>query len=183
MTLVPVTTAEPILPLDDIKAHLRITQDDLDPVLIGLNEAAADWLETYTGRPPRTRVYDLVLDAFPCFEIELPRLPVTGITAASFTYVDSGGTVTQVPSSVYTTDFESTPARVHLAYSQSWPFTRCQPRAVRLRFTCGYANMDSLPEPLRQAMLFWLQAHLDGDTDQKLMSVAQTLAWPYRLFQ
>lgn len=184
MPLILVTAADQLLPLDDIKAHCRITQDDLDPQLLALAEAAADWVEGYTGRPPRAHVYDLVLDCFPAFCIELPRAPLLGVTAASFTYVDSGGVVTQVPTGVYTTDTDSTPPRVHLAYNQSWPLTRVQPRAVRLRFTAGYETIDDLPERMRQASLLFIQNGIDhGGTDEKLTKAAEALLWPLRLFQ
>ena len=184
MTLVVVTDAEQLIPLDDIKQHCRITEDDLDTQLISLAEAAADWVEEYTGRPARAKVYDLILDAFLGCEIEFPRAPLISLTAASCTYVSDAGVVTQIPTATYTTDIESIPGRVYLAYNQSWPLTRYQPKAVRWRFTAGYESIDDLPEKMRQACLLHIQNALDhGGADEKLEKAAQALVWPLRIFQ
>lgn len=183
MALVLVTDAAQLLPLDEIKHHCRITADDLDQQLTGLAEAAAEWIETYTGRVPRSRVYDLVLDRFPSSRIELPRAPLVSVTAASCTYVTDGGTVTQIPTTVYVTDTESLPGSVYLGYAQFWPLARYQPRAVRVRFTAGYATIDLLPEPLRQASLLHIQNHLDSaGGDEKMTKAAEMLAWPWRIW-
>lgn len=184
MALILVTDAPQMLLLDDIKQHCRITATDLDQQLIGLAESAADWIEEYTGRPARARVYDLILDGFPSFCIDIPRAPLISLTAASCTYVSDAGAVTQIPTTVYTTDTESVPGAVYTAYNQSWPLARSQPKAVRIRFTAGYSSIDTLPETLRQASLLHIQNYLDfGGTDEKLTKAAQMLAWPMRVFQ
>lgn len=184
MAVILVADAPQMLLLDDIKQHCRITATDLDQQLIGLAESAADWIEDYTGRPARARVYDLIMDCFPSFVFELPRAPLISLTAASCTYVSDAGVITQIPTTVYTIDTESIPGVVYTAYNQSWPLARTQPKAVRLRFTAGYTSIDTLPETMRQACLLHIQNHLDsGGTDEKLTKAAQMLAWPLRIFQ
>ncbi len=180
MTTVLVTAPEPALTLAQAKDHLRITHTDQDALLTALIPAAVEWCENYTQRALMRQTWDLVLDNFSAC-IEIPKPPLISVTAANFTYVDSGGATTQVPEARYTVDTDSTPGRVYLAYSQSWPDIRIQPRAVRLRFLAGYTDVDAIPANLMKAMLLVVESMYDGDEQGKLVKTAELLAFPYRV--
>lgn len=150
LTLVTAPAVEPIT-LDDAKRHLRVDESDEDGHILALISAARAYAENFTRRALITQTWDATFDGFPrVFSIERP--PLQSVTAASFTY-DLNGTMTQVPTAVYTVDTDSEPARVYESYGQSWPTPRIIQNAVRMRFVAGYGDSpEDVPEPIRHAI-------------------------------
>jgi uncharacterized phiE125 gp8 family phage protein len=134
--------AEPVH-LSDMKNHLKVdssmTEDDA--LILAQTAAARDVIETATGaNVRRNRVmvattFDLTLEYFPCSSyIEVPRIPLVSVT--SITYVDTSGTTQTLSTSVYSVN--TAEGRIHLAYGQSWPATRCgYEDRVTVRFIAG----------------------------------------------
>ena len=109
-----------------------------------LIRSAGLWVESYTGRALRTQTRELALDAWPCDPIELPGTPVQSIT--SITYTDPDGADQTLSLSAVQLDSYAYAHRVALAYGASWPSTRAQMNAIRIRYVCGYGNADAGPE-------------------------------------
>lgn len=178
-SLVTAPAKEP-LTLEEVKGHLRLTHGDHDTLLGALIQGAREWAEAFTHRALITQTWDLYLDGFPSV-IEVQKPPLQSVTAASFTYVDSDGDTTQVPTSVYTVDTDATPGRVYPAYNQVWPVPRDQPKAVVMRFVAGYGDDEGdVPEPLRTAMKLHVENLYDhSGASEELMKAAERLAMPY----
>ena len=107
--------------LDEAKAQCRIINADSDARLTGFIKAATAHVETTLGISLSERTYRLTLDAF-TDAIELPRGPVTEVTALQ--YVDADGVTQTVQTSDYSTDLISTPRQWLVRNSgASWPTT------------------------------------------------------------
>jgi uncharacterized phiE125 gp8 family phage protein len=142
--------AAELVTLAQLKAHLRIEAEDAsqDPDIAAYYAAALGALDGYSGtlgRALASQTWTLYLDRFPrggsansvLNGIRLPLPPL--ISVGSIAYVDSAG-VTQTL--VADTDYQvlaGERAEIRPAYGKTWPSTRCQPRAVTIAFTCGFA--------------------------------------------
>jgi len=141
-----------------VKAHSRIEIDDEDPQVDLYIRAAREraenaecWIQLVGA------TWELRLDAFPsCGPILLPRPPL--IEMISIKYVDTDGALQTlsdssvspaVTSSVFTVDEKSPthpePGEIHLAYGKSWPSTRAEHNAVRVRYRAGFAEASGSP--------------------------------------
>lgn len=140
--------AEP-LSLEEVRAHLRLSDTDEDSLLAGLIRTARAHLERTTGLITISRPLRLIADQFPCRGvIRLTRGPVTAITAATV-YDERGSAKTLDLSGI---GFErGPPGRV--VFAQVPPPGRTV-NGFELDFTAGFgASGAEVPEPLRQAML------------------------------
>lgn len=168
-------TAEP-LTLADVRPHLRIDDDDTsqDATLNILISAARRYAETYTGRALMPQHWCAVGDSFPgCalppvpglsyayraviahpadeLVIKLLRGPVTAID--SIVYVDTSGAPQTLDPATYIFDPSDLVQRIAPAYGSVWPMARAQLAAVKITFSCGYANAASVPPTIRNWML------------------------------
>lgn len=158
MSLILITgpTAEPVT-VDEVKLDLRRTDTALDTLLAGLITAAREQCEHILGRALMPQTWERVLDAFPGSEeaIELGMPPVTAIT--SVTYIDADGNSQVLASSAYTLDADNKlPGWLLPARGTTWPATMDTANAVRVRFTCGWANAAAVPESVKT----WIRAHV-----------------------
>jgi uncharacterized phiE125 gp8 family phage protein len=147
-------TDEP-LTLEEVKLHLRLDETDVteDALLNDLILAAREAVEARINRALMTQTIQLVLDGWPCEGIELPRPPLQSLT--SITYTDYLGTAAIVPAASYFLDDENSPARVQLAYGQTWPQVSLRSSgAIVVEFVAGYGDESTdVPQSLLQAML------------------------------
>lgn len=158
--------AEPIS-VDEMKIHLRLesTFTDDDALVTSLIKTAREYVETFTQRQLVAATWKLYLNQFPqvCSwwnwesgnnysgryrrwlddpygvdAIRLGHAPLMGVT--SIAYVDTDGATQTLATSVYTVDKNTEPARIVLAYGQSWPSTRPQMNAVTVTYIAGFAT-------------------------------------------
>lgn len=107
-----------------------------------------------------TATWELGLDRFPCGleAIELPMPPLQSVE--SITYLDESGTeqtfgtMQGSPEEAleYAVERNKAPkfGRIYLRNGYSWPATRCEPNAVRIRFACGFGDCaDNVPENIK----------------------------------
>lgn len=151
MSLKLITPAsQPAVSLAEIKAHLRIDAalTDDDAALLAFAEAATLAAEQSTGRALMPQTWEITLDAFPP-AFELTRVPAASVT--SITYVDEDGSAQVLAPDQYLLDNadDFSPAYVIPAYAGSWPATRAQANAVRLRYVAGYPDQASVPVPIK----------------------------------
>ena len=169
------------LTLNEAKNHLRVDIGDDDGLISGLIVAARQQAETICRRALVTQSWAVVFDQFPRpgynigsanwygpqwgmspgpltslaldgktgYEIYLPLPPLQSVDEIS--YVDPDG-VNQVFTS-FIADLYSEPARAVPAYGSTWPATRNQINAVKIKFTCGYGTPSEVPQGIKQWML------------------------------
>lgn len=91
------------------------------------------------------------LDGFPDKNyINIPRPPLVSVTSFDI-YNSVGAKTTLGVTTQYLVDIESTPGRVVLPYSGSWPSGTDYPlNPVRIKYTCGYTT---LPQRLKNILL------------------------------
>lgn len=120
-----------------------------DPMLSAMIATARQMAEQALRRSLITQTLDLYLDAFPLCAILLP--PAQSIT--SITYTDTSGAEMLLPADQYAADCASQPARIAPAYATTWPATREQVNAVKVRFVAGYGDASAVPACIKQWML------------------------------
>lgn len=134
----PVTAAE-------AKANGRIDHDAEDALIEGLIGAALAHVEKSCGVAFEAQTWEVVLDAFPTGEIELPFGPVASVTSVS--YVDSAGDDATVSADDYAVDTASPVGWVIPV--DGWPTAMAVANAVRVGFVAGAGT----PADVRQAIL------------------------------
>lgn len=107
-------------------------------------KAATLACERDTGRALVTQTRKWIADRFPCGRIVLPAPPLIAVT--SFVYVDADGedvewAASPAPYQIIPSGRVSKAALAPL-YGETWPVARCQPDAVAVTYTCGYADAD-----------------------------------------
>lgn len=148
----PVTLAE-------AKAHCRVDTTDDDAYLATLVSAARTYVEDILDITMITTVWEARYDAFPLWELVLPRPPMAAQTVTVI-YRDEGG-VNQTITSVagFQADPHVTPGRIYPLYNGVWPAVRGDENSVTVRWTAGYgASGASCPPTLRHLILI-LVAH------------------------
>lgn len=193
---IEVVTAPAVEPISttDAKTHLRETATGQDTRIAVAIESARMAVEAWTGRALITRTLDLKLPGFPR-EIVLPYAPLASATQVTHVkYVDTDGAEQTL---VLDTDYrvlapsgpQCSHGRIILQYNETWPSTRAQPDAVRVRWVAGYATSatGSIPGALKDAMLLLIgdsfenrEAQVAG-TSMAENKAVQNLVWPFRL--
>jgi uncharacterized phiE125 gp8 family phage protein len=144
--------------LAEAKSHLRIdsgfTDDDL--YVQSLISAARYHIEAVSDRTLVRSQWQLKLDLFPSWEIELPRPPIaTGDVVVTFV-------PSQNPSLTETfTDFrvdrDATPAVIRPQWNGSWPTCRGAENDVTITYWAGYGeSVSDIPPPARHCVLLML---------------------------
>lgn len=144
-----------------------------DPLLGILIKSARQFAEQLLGRYLITQTVDLYLDCFPDWEIKLR--PLQSVT--SITYVDTDGVTQTIDANDYMIDANSAPARITPAYGKTWPATREQNNAVKVRFTAGYGAASAVPECVKNWMLMRIKQLYDQRDQVNVGSI--TTEFPY----
>ena len=147
--------SEPIS-LAEAKAHLRVDITDDDSYITALIVAARMFAEDNTGRSLITQSWQLVMDAFDIWNfndtaIYLDRNPV--IAVQTIKYLDMAGVLQTMPSTDYTVEVNSEPARITPVFGKVWPIALPQIGAVKVDFTAGYGNAAAVPQAIKTWML------------------------------
>lgn len=158
LQLIQEPSQEPIT-LADARRWLRIddnfTADDED--ITDLITAARVQAEHETGRSFLSTTWELVLDAFPCAELELTDQPVASITHIK--YLDAAGAEQTLSPAAYVLDEASPLAWVLPASGYSWPATFDGINAVRVRFVQGWSSpTNPRVAPLRR----WIRMQIEA---------------------
>jgi len=146
MTLILKTApATPLFTLDEIKAHLCLTDDFTasDALITNMGDAVTSYLDGndgVLGRGLITQTYTMIMnDLFGVIHIPLPPLQ----TVDEIRYLDTTGAQQVLDASVYRVVYTGAVNRraiITLANNQSWPSVDHQIGAVEIDFTCGYGD-------------------------------------------
>lgn len=185
------TEIAPVVTLDQAKAHLQVDFDDDDDLIAALVLSAQDHVEQLTSRVLTPREMELSLAGFPLTSsgrgtndaIEIPRVPVTGVTAIAYTDSD-GETVSLVEADWRWSETEA--GLVMPAFATSWPTSYDERGSVRVTFQAGYEE-GLAPASLEAAvklMLGHLYANREGvnvgSTVSEMPLGVMALCAPYR---
>lgn len=164
LTLVTATTGQPVT-LEEAKEHLRITDNDSDADISRKLRAAVDYCQRAIGGNKQfmEATYDMVMAEFPVWKIELPLPPLREVTSVNY-ITSTGGTTTVSSTAFITVTATDDPGFITPAHSETWPSTRDQANAVRIRFIAGYDSANDVPDSIKQAILLML-GHFDENRE------------------
>lgn len=131
-------------------AGVPTTNTTTDPELSALISAARTNAEKMTRRALITQTWDLVLDRFPSWAIDVPKPSLLSVT--SITYIDENGDTQTLDAADYRVDTKSLPGRITPAFDHTWPSTRDVTNAVTIRFVCGFGAAADVPATIKQWM-------------------------------
>lgn len=152
------------------------TNTTADALITLLIASARAHVEQELGRWLITQTIDAYLDSFPCWDDQAIRLPpLQSIT--EIVYVDSAGDSQTLATSSYQVDSTSKPARIVPAHGTSWPSTREQLNAVRVRFVAGYGAAAAVPQCVKHWMALRIKSLYDN-RDELVQSSSGALQIP-----
>lgn len=162
--------------LEEAYSHLRVTPFGSplahpdDALILRQITASRQFCEAYSAKAFAPQILELGLSRFPSSHaygyssgthIELPNGPVRGIVFVNYT--DGDGATQTMDESTYILDNYSSPSRLYLAPTATWPVVQQRLRnAVKVRFAAGYDVQGDSPgdfqlsELVKQAMLLML---------------------------
>lgn len=164
-------TAEPVT-VSEVKEHLRLSLPDEDKYISSLISQIREEFEELTGLALLGQTWELTLDYWPGPSepwwdgvrvasitaihgdrsldfVELPRHPLTAVTAVSVS--DEGGNETAVDvANTFNIDTASKPGRMILKDGKTWPIATRNRTGIEITYTAGYT---SVPAPLKRALL------------------------------
>lgn len=176
LTLITAPAEEPVT-LAEAKKQLEITTTDDDTLITALLSAARMDVEAATKRRLITQTHEWRLDAFPDSDDCVIRLPLPPLqSVSSIKYIDADGAEQTWATSEYVVDAPAGPqaaaGTVRLAYGKTWPTTRDEINAVRIRFICGYGAAAAVPEGIKAAVKLKL-TELHQHRDPEMVSKGQ----------
>lgn len=185
LTLITAPTVEPVT---TIEARLQLRIDSVDPQvdaeLARMITSARTSVERRTRRALLTQTWELQLDEFPTYKIELPRPPL--LTVTSVTYRDTAGAWQTLAAASYVVTAPAGPTAergtVTLAKNYTWPSTYGDINSVKVRYTAGYgAAASSVPGDIRSAVLLSISDLYEGrvSTNAINASTIDALLSPY----
>lgn len=163
-----------IVPVEALKAHLRVVGSDEDALLAGALRTATDLCEAFTRTALIERDVIEILPAQPSWT-RLSQAPARAITAVSS--LSPTGTATALPTGDHAIDID--------AAGDGWVrIPRSATGRVQVAYRAGQAtDWNGLPEPLRQGivrMAAHLYAHRDGENGRGPPAAVTALWLPYR---
>lgn len=157
MTLILKTPpGKPLFTLDQIKAHLCLTDDftESDAAITDYGDAVTNYLDGNEGvlrRALITQSYTLILNCFAA-TIYIPMPPLQ--TIDEIRYLDAAGVQQILDPAVYRVVYAGAVNRralITLARNKSWPSIDNVIAAVEIDFTCGYGDSwNDIPPNTRQ---------------------------------
>lgn len=195
LRIVTSPAVEPIT-LAEAKDHLRVDHDDEDDYIATLIKAARQYCDGPEGILRRALVsqeWELVLDRFPCVEIQIPLGLLRSIT--SIKYDDVNGDEQTLAADQYTVDTANVPGWV-LPGDSGWPPTMDAVNAVRIIFVAGYEpdagspvdETANIPETIKMAMKLLLSHWFQSREAASIESLSEppfavsALLAPYRVY-
>jgi len=163
---------EAILPLDLLKARVRVLNTDEDADIARMRLQAIDFVERYSGCSLQSRTFQWMQDSF-CSRIRLPIGPVVSVEGVSYYATD--GTDTDMVDG----EWLVSGGAVQAAIGTSWPHASVLPGSVRVSFTAGFTDAENEAPALIAAVEVAVAAIFDN-REAPNFSAAMALADSYR---
>lgn len=141
--------------LSEAKAHVRVDTEADDNYIQGLIAAARAYCEDLLDATFITTTWEAKYNAFPLWEINLPRPPMQPSTV-TILYRDQEGVTNTITSEAgaFQVDSSAVPGRVYPPYAGFWPAVRGDENSVTVRWKAGYGDgKDSVSPVIRHAIL------------------------------
>ncbi len=156
---------DPVVSLEEAKAHLRVDHDDDDDYIEGLVDVATATIDGPAGWLGRCLVEQTLEwrgDGFGWRDLRLPYPPIVDIESVK--YDDDSGAEQTVPGATYRLLGQPSQPRMALVSGASWPSARCDGESVRVRYKAGWpvttegegegaVTTWTGPAPIRHAIL------------------------------
>ncbi|MHA1168306.1 MAG: head-tail connector protein [Candidatus Hodarchaeales archaeon] len=140
--------------LDEFKSSVHITHSFQDDTLEGYLKAGRVAAEDYQRRSLITQEWQMVFDCYPVGEIALLRGPVQSVESVTVTDSEGDETVMDLTDFIILTD--SSPARMLLKSSASWPSATLQEiGGIRINYTTGYGDAEDVPADTKHAIIIF----------------------------
>ena len=140
-----------VLPIEDVRAHLRIETTDEDPLIEQLTAVAAEAIESDTGHLLAARA---VTEHFASFDaIRLRSWPINAITGIA--WFDREGTQSDFDPALARLTTARRPARL-VQMVTAWPCTGDAIDSVAVTLNAGYVDAADVPHRLKQAALLMI---------------------------
>jgi uncharacterized phiE125 gp8 family phage protein len=170
--------AEPVT-LAEAKAHCRVDTSVDDSLITALITGAREYVEGRLDATLITTTWEARYDAFPEWEIILPRPPMLPSTV-TVTYRDQGGASQVITSatSAFQVDNYAIPGRIYPRYLEVWPPVRGDENSVTVRWSAGYgASGASVPQSIKHGILLLIghwYANREAVTSGQMVNVPMT---------
>jgi uncharacterized phiE125 gp8 family phage protein len=162
--------AEEPVSLAEAKAHLKVDYSADDDYITALITAARQQAEEYTNLALIDTTYEQAFDGFPATtrlnpyqSLVLWRSPLISVTSVVYTAED--GTSITEDAANYKVDTYRRPPSVSPVYGYSWQSAQDIPASVVVTFRAGYADADSVPVAIKQALLLMIGSWYDNRED------------------
>jgi uncharacterized phiE125 gp8 family phage protein len=177
LTLITPAAEEPITTSEaKLSPSLRVATATDDTAIGTLITTARKLAETYTLHALVTQTWELVLDGFPTGGIIVPMPPLQSVS--SIKYIDGNGDEQTLDALLYSVDDDSIPGLIVPAYGETWPTTRDEVNAVRVRFVAGFGDADDVPEDIKSWIKIMVGTMYDNPqgivVGQTVMSIPRT---------
>lgn len=161
-TLQTAPAKEPIT-LADAKEHLGVYHDAHDTRIARNLTTARQYVEIASERRFITQTWDFKRYGF--WGSAIVPIPYPPLQSLTITYLDSDGVSQTVDSSNYTVDTDSTPGRLYLSETGTWPTTQGVENDVTVRAVVGYGDdPDDVDARVRDCILMLLYAMYEQDS-------------------
>ena len=139
-----ITPAAAPITLSEARSNLRVDHDQDDALIQRLINAAAARVEKEADRAFGAQTWEVILDAFPDDDIEIPWGPLVSVT--SITYLDADLEEQTLDAELY--GFEEGHPLGLIVTLDTWPTAGTSRNAVVVRYVAG----DGWPEDIKQAV-------------------------------
>lgn len=177
------------VPLEDLKAHLRVVGNDEDTLLASYLEAATEFLQDEMNRAFVAQTWRYSLPVWPEESfIILPRAPLLSVTTLDYT--DKDDSTTTMDTSLYTVNTEGDPGRIELAYNEQWPTVTLRPtNPIQITYVAGYADVGDVPfkhsQLIKLVCAHWYENRepviISGAVPKEIPMAAERLLWNGRV--
>ena len=171
-------SVEPVS-LSEVKAILRIDSTDEDSLLTSLIETARLQCEQYTKRAFITQTWEIYQDGYDGADyIELMNLPI--ISIISLTTYDTANIASIFDSSKYSLIQD----KLVLNEGEVFPSDLRIHFPIVTKFYCGHgAASQYVPEGIRTAIMYQIQALYEGCEPSQLNNKTKALLFPYKILK
>jgi hypothetical protein len=141
--------------LAEAKAHVRVDTEADDSYIQGLISSARAYCEDILDATFVTTTWEAKYNAFPLWEIVLPRPPMQAATVTVLYRDQEGVTNTLVSTSeAFQVDSAVVPGRIYPPYAGFWPPVRGDENSVTVQWKAGFGDSkDSVNPMIRHAIL------------------------------
>ena len=172
--------SEPVT-LSEAKLWLKVDYSTDDDLITSLIQAAREMVEDHTNRKLMPQTVTEKFNGFPTDNIILSASVLSAVT--SIQYTDEDGDTQTLSSAKYIVQDYAMPPQISIAYGETWPTTRQEADTVTVVYTVGYADADSVPEAIKNAIKM-LVAYMYENREDKVKNLptrVETILWPYRI--